>query len=148
MEKLLLYTEKYGPIASSILAVVVWILLCAPFPSKPSDILISSISFGAIVTGFLSTTEGILLTINPRSTLVTKLYNSKQFIAIISYLAHAVRVGILFSVLSMVMLIDKHLSSIKGMQILWIFLAALLVFSFFRITEIIIKILKLPPNLR
>lgn len=148
VEKLKLYIEKYGPFGMSVAAVVVWLFFGAPFPQKSGNILISSISFGAIVTGFLSTTEGILLTINPKSRLISGLYSSTHLAAIISYLAHAIRVGISFSVISLLMLLDAKVANFFYTKIAWVFLATLLIFSFFIITEIIIKILRLPPTMR
>ncbi len=148
MDKLRFYSEKFGPWLFSIGVVILWLFVCSPFPKNPSNIFISSISFGAIVTGFLATTEGILLTINTRSVLVTKLYKSGHFLSIISYLASTIRVGILFSIFSLTILIDERVAKIFWFQIFWVFLASFLFSSFYRITEIIIRILKMPPNLR
>lgn len=148
MGTMYLSLEKYGPIVFSVSTTICWLLLCAPFPKDPSNILMSSISVGAIVTGFLSTTEGILLTINPKSTMVTKLYESGHFKSIVSYLSSTIRVGIFFSITSLFSLMDESIAKVLWFQIIWVFLASFLLSSFYRIAEIIIKILKTDPKLR
>lgn len=150
MDRLHFFLEKWGPLAFSFIAVLMWYFyFCAPFPKNPTNVLMASISVGAIVTGFLSTTEGILLTLNPKSKVITNLFKSKHLISIISYLSRTITVGILFSLFSLLSLIHESVITDNLLfQIIWIFLASFLFSSFYRITQIIIKILKLDPSLR
>lgn len=139
--------ERFSPWISSVLLVFVWFLLGMPFPHDPVYILIASTSFSAVIVGFLATIEVLILMMNHESIFVVKMSENGYFQRIVSFFWKTIRIGMLFSILSIVMMVDGQLTNMMVFLILWVFLIGLFSTYFYRSMRMLIKIVTLPRKL-
>lgn len=103
-------------------------------------LLASSLTLGAILTGFLATSKTILISLHG-SGVMEKLKSSTYIKELISYLAEAIWLSFGFSLL---VLLGFFLSNSSNyfFDVAWIAAGVMSAFAFIRVTNIILKIIR------
>lgn len=134
-----LLLEKIYPYFGGAISAALWWYLGLDLPSPPELVLSSSLTLGAILTGFLATSKTILISL--RGTEVMESLKESTYIdELVSYIAQAVWLSFAFSVLAIVGLFMS--SPTHVFSIVWIFFAIASGLAFIRVTNVILKIIK------
>ncbi|ABI59733.1 hypothetical protein [Nitrosomonas eutropha] len=132
----LLFERTYPFIFAAIFSFF-WLQIGAPFPEKDS-ILSSTLTVSGIFVGFLATSKAILMSM--RSPIIDDLKKSGYIHDLVSYIATAIWVNLLFCSLNITgFFID---TSKYYFSVLWIWVAVCSLFTFIRVTHIMLKIFK------
>ena len=146
-----LTTERWFPIVTAMACCFLWIfssveisnwphpifsLSKTMFPADKTSILSASLTLGAILSGFLATSQSILLSLSGG---IKKELNSSGYIDNLTlYLTEGILFSFSFAIISLVgFFICNYL-----IQLIWLFLAFSSVLAFWRVTYITLKILK------
>lgn len=130
--------ERIYPFLFGIAAGIVWWLTDMAIPGAAHDaILSSSLSLGAILTGFLATSKTILISLMGTS-VMERLKSSGYDADLIQYLAHAIWLSFAFSVVSLIGFFVSHIL----FGVAWFGLGTMAAFAFIRVTKIILEIIR------
>lgn len=135
--------ERWYPFLIAFVAGIVWWILKLPLPKSIKEFLSAAISLGAILTGFIATSQAILAAL-PTDTVMGRLRASGYIGDLISYVATALYGCLIFSLYSIAGFFwDDNLPFWYG--VFWICLAAFSVSCFYRLSKIFFKILGWQP---
>lgn len=148
-----LTTERWFPIITATACCFVWLLFSVEielsnwahpifsvsksmFPADKTPILSASLTLGAILSGFLATSQSILLSLSGG---IKKELNSSGYIDNLTlYLTEGILFSFSFAIISLLgFFICNYL-----IQLIWLFCAFASLFAFWRVTYITLKILK------
>lgn len=126
--------ERVYPYLFGLFAVFIAETWSVTFP-KGDDIFTASITIGAIFTGFLATSQSIIITF--KSPLVSRLRQTPYFKLLLSYLGEAIWSSLFLCILSLggYFLTSYPLS--RYFTDSWYFTATCTFFTFFRITSLL-----------
>lgn len=132
-----LYFEKTYPYIFASILSILWLQIGGHFPEKDS-ILSSTLTVSGIFVGFLATSKAILMSMS--SPIINDLKKSGYINDLVSYIAEAIWVNLLFCSLNIAgFFID---TSKYWFSVLWIGVAVCSLFTFIRVTHIMLKIFK------
>ena len=137
--------ERYLPYVAGIIGSIVWWILQVAFPKEAGAILTSSITYGAIISGFMATSEAILISLRGSSVIVF-LHDSGYIKDLVQYIAVAIWLPLAFAILSIIGLFIKDVSVCGWFGILWCGVATASTFAFIRIMVIMHRILLIKPK--
>lgn len=147
--------EKWYPFVFAIISCVAWWLysldlkdlfsfkftiLKELFPTDKAPILSASLTFGAILCGFLATTQSILMGINGE--IKKELDRSGYIEDLSSYLSQGIVFSLSFSFISLV----GFFKFSYLLQVIWLFLSVASLLAFLRVTKITLTILRVKDN--
>lgn len=130
--------EKFYPYLISIIAGFLWWESNFVFPTTDS-IISSTLSVSGIFVGFLATSKAILISMN--SPLIANLKSSGYINELVSYIGQAIWLNLAFCTLNVIGYFSDQTA--EWYSILWIVTAVAALFSFIRVTDIMLKIFKL-----
>jgi len=135
-----IYLEQSTPYILGVSAMFIWWKMELTLPSG-DGILSSSLTLGAILTGFLATAKAILMTLD--SPIMRRLRETDYIDSIVSYLSQAIWLSFAFCIITLIgFFIDKS-SFIFG--IAWIGFGVTSAGAFVRVTNIMLKIIRHSP---
>lgn len=138
-----LWLERWYPYAAALLAGVLWWRFALVLPVDLKEFLAAAISLGAILTGFIATSQAILASL-PTDTVVGRLRASGYIEDLICYLAAALYGCLIFSAFSIVgFFLIGALPRWYGA--IWAALALFSTLAFHRVSRIFFKILRWSP---
>ena len=138
-----LFWERWYPFVAGVVAGLTWWYFQGALPVAIKEFLSAAISVGAILTGFIATSQAILAAL-PTDTVVGRLRASGYIDDLISYLAGALYGCLIFSGYSMAgFFADEHLPVWYGPG--WMSLATFSALCFHRVSRIFFKILRWSP---
>ncbi|MGY8915358.1 MAG: hypothetical protein ACKVJF_09810 [Flavobacteriales bacterium] len=133
--------ERSYPYLLAIGAAFLWCFLCIDLPIKKIDsILASSMTLGAILTGFLATSKTILIGLKGADIMV-KLSESQYIDNLVSYLVEAIWSSFIFCLVCITGYFVKE-GSFDYYEYAWIFFGVLAAACFIRVTRIIFLIIR------
>jgi len=100
-----------------------------------ADILSSSLTIGAILTGFLATSKAILMTLD--SPIMKRLRETSYILQLVSYLRQAIWLSFSYCIISLIGFFGVYLQTWYGY--VWLFLGVSAAISFIQITNIMLK---------
>ena len=128
--------EKLFPYLLSLAAGLLWWQFELCFPSG-EGVLGSSLTIGAILTGFLATAKAILMGLD--SPIMNRIRKTDYLTDLVSYLSHAIWLSFTFCGISLLGYFIITTNSWYG--IVWAVIGAAMAGSFIRVTNIMLKIL-------
>lgn len=131
--------EQFAPYILACAASFIWYQFKLELPAS-TDILSSSLTLGAILTGFLATSKAILMTLD--SPIMERLRETQYIDDVVSYLSQAIWLSFAFCIISLIGFFLQKDTSFYG--IIWIFFGASSAGAFIRVTNIMLKIIKHP----
>lgn len=132
-----LFIENFGPYILGVIATLVWYTNDVSLPAG-EGILSSSMTVGAIFTGFLATAKAILMSLKSR--VMKRIKETGYIVDLVSYLSQAIWLSFSFCILSLLGYFFPAYPSWYGY--LWIAIAVSMAFAFIRVTNIMLKVLK------
>lgn len=136
-----LYLEKVAPYLLALSGDLLWWRVGLAFPPG-DDLLSSSLTLGAIITGFLATAKAILMTLD--SPVMQRIRETNYVNDLVSYLGQAIWLSFGFCAVSIVGFFSVRSELWYGL--LWVFFGLASAASFVRVTNIMLKIIKHPPS--
>lgn len=135
------WTERLAPVIGAVATTCAWMYYEGRLPASDS-FLSSSITLGAILTGFLATAKSVLLAFDKK---IMKAINSTGFRGVlVSYFGHAIWLCLSFTCVGLLgYFVD---ASANWYGYLWIALAAGAIVAFIRVIRILLLILSHPDN--
>lgn len=135
-----IYLEHAAPYILGLTAMLFWWQVEISLPNG-EGILSSSLTLGAILTGFLATAKAILMTLD--SPIMKRLRETDYISNVVSYLSQAIWLSFAFCIVTLIgFFVDKN-SLVFG--IAWIGLGVTSAGAFVRVTNIMLKIIKHAP---
>lgn len=136
-----LLLEKIAPYFLAFAATFMWWKLGITIPEKGAT-LESSLSLGAIITGFLATSKAILMTLD--SPIMQRIRKTSYIRDLTSYLAQAIWLSFSYCIICVIgFFVDKTSS---GYGLLWIFAGVASAGAFVRVTNLMLKIIRHTPS--
>ena len=133
--------EKTAPYILGAAAVSLWWVLGLSLPNG-EGILASSLTLGAILTGFLATAKAIIMTLD--SPIMQRLRETDYISDIVSYLSQAIWLSFSFCIITLVgFFIDKNQ---EWYGLMWVGIGVMSAGAFIRVTNIMLKIIKHSPK--
>jgi hypothetical protein len=132
-----LLIENYGPYTLGLIATLIWHTNNISLPAG-EGILGSSMTVGAIFTGFLATAKAILMSLKSR--VLSRIKDTGYIENLVSYLSQAIWLSFIFCCLSLLGYFFPKFPDWYGY--VWIAIAVSMAFAFIRVTNIMLKILK------
>ena len=134
-----LIVEKYRPYLISVIALIIWELCHIEFPDENAllSLLSSTLTLSGILIGFLATNKAILISMN--SPIIESLKESGYITELVQYISHAINSNIIFCIIN---ILGYFLDVGSYYPYLWLFFLTLSIFSFLRVTNISLKLLK------
>lgn len=136
-----LFLERWFPYLVAAFGVLLWWRMGITLPDK-EGLLGSSLTIGAILTGFLATAKAILMALD--SPVMKRIRNTDYLADLVSYLGQAIWLSLLFCCIALLGYFVNAISNIYGF--LWIATGLAMISAFIRVTNIMLKILKYPGN--
>ena len=133
------FFEQTRPYAASIALSVFYIYWDVQFP-KCRDVLSASITLGAVFTGFLATLKSIIISVN--SPAIQHLRTLKFWSLLLSYLQQAIWASLGLCIVSLLGFFLDPLNPPKLFGIVWVFAVATSIFTFLRVSNLIMKLLR------
>ncbi len=134
---MMLFLEKFIPYILALSGILVWWRLGISLP-QGEGILGSSLTIGAILTGFLATSKAILMSVD--SPVMKRIRVTDYLNDLVSYLSQAIWLSFSFCCTSLLGYFIQTSSFWYGLT--WIAIALATAASFVRVTNIMLKILK------
>tara|TARA_R110001606_G_scaffold8453_2_gene37187 strand:+ start:11470 stop:11880 length:411 start_codon:yes stop_codon:yes gene_type:complete len=133
-----LLIEKYTPYALGAIAVALWLYAGVKFP-EANDVLGSTLTISAILTGFVATSKALLMTLNNET--MKSLKTSGYISDLLSYLGQSIYLSFIVCIISIVgYFVDTHGLAFGA---IWIFFTITAGSAFIRVTLITLKILSM-----
>ena len=132
--------ERSYPFMGAALVSGCWWWFCVKFPEPADSMLNASLTFGAIITGFLGTSKAILMSLKGTK-IFRRLYDSGFINDLSGYLQAAILSSLGFCLLSFAGFFKLGANQYFGVA--WSFFGAHTVLSFWRIMAVLLAILKL-----
>lgn len=136
-----LFLERWFPYIVAASGALLWWRLDITLPNK-EGLLGSSLTIGAILTGFLATAKAILLALD--SPVMRRIRNTSYLADLVSYLGQAIWLSLLFCCIALLGYFIDICSVMYGL--LWITAGSAMICAFIRVTNIMLKILRYPGN--
>ncbi|WP_418140605.1 hypothetical protein NUW46_15585 [Marinobacter sp. MA] len=136
-----IYLEKLAPYILAVAGGVCWWRFDLALPSE-NAILSSSLTLGAILTGFLATAKAIVMTLN--SPIMQKIRETSYLSDMVSYLSQAIWLSFGFCIVSLIGFFVPKQEVWYGLA--WIGLGLASAGAFIRVTNIMLKIINHPPQ--
>ncbi|WP_194865735.1 hypothetical protein [Alloalcanivorax profundimaris] len=136
-----IYLERISPYILSSAGCFLWWRLGLVLPAGDA-ILSSSLTLGAIITGFLATAKAIVMTLD--SPIMKKIRQTDYSNDLVSYLGQAIWLSFSFCILSIVGFFVSTEDAWFGL--VWIFIGLASAGAFIRVTNIMLKIIKHHPE--
>ena len=136
-----LYLERLSPYLLAIAGALLWWKLQLALPPG-EGILSSSLTLGAILTGFLATAKAILMSLD--SPIMQRIRETTYISDLTSYLSQAIWLSFSFSLVSIIGFFVPTNSMWYGLA--WIGFGLASAGAFVRVTNIMLKIIKHPPK--
>lgn len=138
MNKLVL--EKIAPYLLAISAAMLWWKAGISLP-KGEGVLGSSLTIGAILTGFLATSKSIVMGLD--SSVMSRIRKTRYWDTLVSYLGQAIWLSLSFSAVSITgYFVPENSIWHQWYGILWVFFAVAMGGAFVRVTNIMLRILE------
>jgi hypothetical protein len=141
-----MWVEKSYPYIGGAIVGALWWHFDLRLPKDPSALLSSSLTLGAILTGFLATSKTILIGLRGSSVMET-LQDSKYIRELIQYLAEAIWLSFAFSLLVLLGFFLKNTSD-YFFDTLWAALGVMAALAFVRVTYIILLVIRRPDSMQ
>lgn len=140
-----LKVERYIPSVVALAVMGLWWLCDAHLPNGEKEFLAAALSVGAIFTGFIATAQAILMAL-PTDSVMGRLRSSNYISDLIDYIGSALRGGILFciSCLAGFYLVESSTATKFWFGMWWCFWGVYTLLTFHRVTNIIMKIMRIP----
>jgi hypothetical protein len=129
--------EKISPFFFAFLGVFFWSYLNLSLPTG-EGVLGSSLTIGAIFSGFLATAKAILMSLD--SDVMKRIRDTTYMNELVMYLAHAIWLSFSFCIVSLIGYFINTANYWYGM--VWIWVAIAMAVAFIRFTNIMLKILQ------
>lgn len=139
-----MWVEKSYPYAGGAIAGALWWYLDLDLPREAGALLSSSLTLGAILTGFLATSKTILISLRG-SRIMESLRESEFIRELIQYLAEAIWLSFAFSLLVLVGFFLGNPSRYL-FDVGWATLGVMAALAFVRVTYIILLIIRRPDS--
>lgn len=136
-----IYLEKSAPYLLAIAGAVLWWQCDIELPAGDA-ILSSSLTLGAILTGFLATAKAIVMSLD--SPIMNRIRETTYINDLVSYLSQAIWLSFGFCIVSIIGFFVATNGGIYGLT--WISLGLGSAGAFIRVTNIMLKIIKHPPS--
>lgn len=136
-----IYLERFAPYLLGLAGILIWWKLDLKLPLG-EGILGSSLTLGAILTGFLATAKAILMTLD--SPIMQRLRETDYIHDVISYLSQAIWLSFSFCILTLIGFFVDQTKLWFG--IAWIGIGVTSAGAFIRVTNIMLKIIKHSPK--
>lgn len=136
-----IYLEKLAPYILAVAGGFCWWRFDLALPSE-NAILSSSLTLGAILTGFLATAKAIVMTLN--SPIMQKIRETSYLSDMVSYLSQAIWLSFGFCIVSLIGFFVPKQEVWYGLA--WIGLGLASAGAFIRVTNIMLKIINHPPQ--
>jgi len=136
-----LFLEKTFPYFVALAGALLWWQLDVAFPTG-EGILGSSLTIGAILTGFLATAKAILMALD--SPVMQRIRQTAYLSDLVSYLSQAIWLSFSFCWVSLLGYFINTASLWYGLM--WITVALATASAFIRVTNIMLKILQYQGN--
>lgn len=135
--------ERYWPLAVAAVAGAAWYYFKVPLPADEKEFLAAAISLGAVLTGFVATAQAILMAL-PSDSVMARIRTSGYLDDLVRYIAHALNGTLLFALFSLagffLMLPGVRLP--QWYSTAWIVIAVFAAAAFYRVTKILMKIMR------
>lgn len=136
-----IYLERLSPYILAVAGSFFWWKLGMALPAGDA-ILSSSLTLGAIITGFLATAKAIVMTLD--SPIMQKIRQTTYANDLVSYLSQAIWLSFSFCIVSIVGFFVSTQQMWFGLM--WIFVGLASAGAFIRVTNIMLKIIRHPPQ--
>jgi hypothetical protein len=136
-----IYLEIWAPYILAFSGGLCWWRFDIVLPSG-NAILSSSLTLGAILTGFLATAKAIVMTLD--SPIMQKIRETTYLRDMVSYLSQAIWLSFGFCIVSLIGFFVPKQDLWFGLS--WIFLGLASAGAFIRVTNIMLKIINHPPG--
>ncbi|WP_435627557.1 hypothetical protein [Candidatus Ferrigenium straubiae] len=136
-----IYLERIAPYILAIAGALLWWKFQLVLPAG-DGILGSSLTLGAILTGFLATAKAIVMSLD--SPIMHRIRNTTYVNDLVSYLSQAIWLSFGFCIVSIVGFFLATNSLWYGLT--WIVFGLASAGAFIRVTNIMLKIIKHPPQ--
>lgn len=135
--------EKFHPYVFALLFGGMWTHFACVFPYDEKEFLSSALSLGAILSGFISTSQAILMAL-PGDSVMRQLRASGYIHELVSYIAAAFYGCMLFCLINILgfFLIETNRPLNSYFAIAWITVGVFAFFSFIRVNRLMFKIMK------
>ena len=134
-----IYWEQSSPYIYGFVASMIWCQLGFSLPEN-NEILSSSLTLGAILTGFLATAQAILMAFD--SKIMQRVRETDYIDNIVSYLSQAIWLSFSFCILTLIGFFIDNKAMIFG--IAWVGLGVTSAGAFIRVNSIMLKIIRHP----
>jgi hypothetical protein len=140
--------EQWWPLGASVAVVLAWYGAGAFFPPQPEGLFSTAATVAAVFASFLGVAKAIILSIQ-RSRTYKILKELGHTTTLFSHLRDGIVASIAFAGLSIVGFFISHERIICGFKLfsifefVWVFFAALSLFTYVRISNILFKLLKI-----
>lgn len=139
--------ERSYPWVLALLASLAWLHFAPGLPADDKEFLGAAIGVGAILTGFIATAKAILAAL-PSDSVMGRLRSSGYIDDLITYLAEALYGCLLFSVFGLAgFFIIKQPYFGTWFASAWIFLGVFSLAAFFRVSQVLLKVIRFTPTL-
>lgn len=136
-----IYLERLAPYLLAFAGCLMWWKFDMHFP-KGENILSSSLTLGAILTGFLATAKAIMMTLD--SPIMQRIRQTTYIDDLVSYLSQAIWLSFGLCIISIAGFFCSTDNFIFGL--IWIFFGVASSGAFIRVTNIMLKIIKHAPK--
>lgn len=132
--------EAIYPYLGGTFVAALWFLLGGALPKDDSALLSSSLTLGAILTGFLATAKAIFISLR-NSTVMRELRDKGYSAHLISYMAEAIWLALGFSIMSIIGFFVSSESTTYGT--VWAGTGTMTALAFIRVTNIILAVIRM-----
>ena len=144
-----IFWERAYPYIVSTIVTVIWLWpLGSPFPAQIELLMGASVTVGSVFGGFLGASKAIILSIKS-SAVFERLKSSGYLENLFDYLRTGVVAALAFIILSIIgYFIDSYkviaygITQIDVFSVLWIFAALMSLLSYYRVYNILFKLLR------
>jgi len=135
--------ERYWPLIAAAAVGAAWHYFKVPLPADEKEFLAAAISLGAVLTGFVATAQAILMAL-PSDSVMARIRTSGYLDDLIRYIAHALNGTLLFSLFSLAgfFMLRQGARLPQWYSTTWIVVAVFAGAAFYRVTKILLKIMR------
>lgn len=139
-----LAAERIYPYVVGAVSAVAWLGFDGPFPEHTKEFLAASISFAAILTGFIATAQSILMAL-PSESIMGQLRRSGYIADIVAYMREAILGLMMFALVNVVGFFFDPSALPRWYKFGWMLTGVTGLLAFYRVTSITAKIMQRGP---
>ncbi|MDN2675908.1 hypothetical protein [Janthinobacterium sp. SUN033] len=140
-----LTVEKYYPFFLSAVAGCLWWYFSLLLPVDEKEFLAAALSLGAVLTGFIATAQAILMAL-PSDSAMGRIRATGYLPHLTNYIGTALYGGMVFCAVDLAgfFLLDNTKRLPVWFSVVWAIIGIFAALSFFRVTSIMLKIMRHP----